>query len=458
MKKSKLKYFLLPSIIACLTGVVPTSITFAATWNGVSGVSDSVVNSITQYENEAASYQGQIDTLSWSISQNEGTIALYQGYLALAQAATASGDKNNLWYGREAECLEAIANNDTPMRQRIAERSNLQALQNQARSNANAARGQANAEAAAILAEQNEPKPPVNDGGGNTSNSGTGNNGGENVTEQPGDTDTSTTPTEPSNPGSDNEEQPGNTPGKDNDDKEKESEKEKDKDKEKEPVKPPKTDEDAQEIVDENKEEIKDELNDFDHGRTVDELVKKNDDNTYTVTEDALKRAILDSINQYRFQAGLKPVEVSDGLVDYAVAKAEDAKEQMPQGHSGHGNSQKANNALDSAYDAFDKLFDVSFIVEDLASFQSDFQDRNLSSKEAAEKYARNMAESIVGEYGGFMSDDHSYDILNPYALFANIALTSSVHKYTDVWTGEEKNVTIWYLAYAYVAGQPIEK
>lgn len=451
MKKFKFKYFLLPSIIVCLTGVVPISITFAATWNGVAGVSDSVVNSITQYENEAASYQGQIDTLSWSISQNEGTIALYQGYLALAQAATAAGDKNNIWYGREAECLEAIANNDGPMRQRMAERANLQALQNQAYANANTARAQANAEANAILAEQNKPKPPVDSGSGNTEGNNSSNNNGESNTEQPGD---SVTPTDPSESGTGNsekpnEEKPETKPGKD--------EKDPAKDGDKDPVKPPKNEDEAQEIVNDNKEEIKDELNNFDHGKTVEELVKKNDDDTYTVTEEALKRAILDSINKYRFEAGLKPVEVSDGLVEYALAKSEDAKEQQPNGHSGHANSDKANEALDKANEFFEGLFNVSYILEDLATFQSDFQDKNLSSKEAAEKYARNMAESIVGEYGGFMSDDHSYDILNPYALFANIALTSSAHKYTDVWTGEEKNVTIWYLAYAYVAGQPIE-
>lgn len=44
------------------------------------------------------------------------------------------------------------------------------------------------------------------------------------------------------------------------------------------------------------------------------------------------------------------------------------------------------------------------------------------------------------------------YDVLNPYAAIANVALTAKQQKYIDAWTGKEKTTTVWYLAYVYAA------
>lgn len=144
-----------------------------------------------------------------------------------------------------------------------------------------------------------------------------------------------------------------------------------------------------------------------------------NDDGTFSVTQDAVKRAVLDSINAYRFQAG-------------------------------HSNSAESNLLENHLYD--NVFTDPGMlIIDDLAVFASEIISEGQSSKEDAAEYARRIADSLVGEYGRFLSDVHKYDILNPFALFANIGLTSGTVKYTDVWTGEEKDMTIWYLSYVFV-------
>ncbi|MBC2328512.1 hypothetical protein [Listeria swaminathanii] len=74
----------------------------------------------------------------------------------------------------------------------------------------------------------------------------------------------------------------------------------------------PKDESEAGNIVIDNK----DELNDFDNSKTVKDLVKTNDNGTYTVTEEAMRKAILDKINMYRIANGLRTVTVSDDLVD----------------------------------------------------------------------------------------------------------------------------------------------
>ena len=52
------------SVVLLSLALFAPNTAFAASWDGVSGVSDAVVNSIAQYENEAASYSGQITTLN----------------------------------------------------------------------------------------------------------------------------------------------------------------------------------------------------------------------------------------------------------------------------------------------------------------------------------------------------------------------------------------------------------
>lgn len=419
--------------------------TFAATWNGVSGVSDAVVNSITQYENEAASYDSQIITLTNSINQNQWMINAWTENLQKAQAANASGNKQDVWYGREAECQRTIDNNRNPMNQRIAERNQLYALQNQALANAANAREQADAEAAAITAQQNTNNNAGNANGGstggNTSNSGTTPSETWPSETIPSETVPSeTAPSESTKPSESTEE--SKTPEKDKD---KDKNKDKDKTEESKP-KPdkPKDESEAGEIVIVNKDEIKDELNDFDHSKSVEELIKENKNGTYTVTEEAMRKAILDKINMYRVANGLKPVQVSDALVDYAASKAEDHKNGL-----GHWDTEKSKQEEAKILDMFSN---VLYVTNDLATFQSDFDSREVKSMEKALVLADKIAEGIVGEYGGFLSDGHKFDILDPNAWLANLILTSKQETYVDVWTGQTKYTTVWYLAYVYTA------
>lgn len=441
--KTKFKTLIVTTLSILALNILTPVATFAATWNGVAGVSDAVVNSITQYENEAASYDPRISTLTTSINQNQATIDYWTEMLAIAQ--NPDHPRYPLWKGREAECQETINNNRNPMNQRIAERNNLYALQNQALANAANARAQADAEAAAITAQQNANNNAGNSNGGNT---GGNTNPGTTPSEtQPSETIPSetapsetvpseTVPSESTKPSESTEE--SKTPEKDKN-------KDKDKTEESKP-KPdkPKDEAEAGEIVIDNKDEIKDELNDFDHSKTVEELIKKNVNGTYTVTEDAMRKAILDKINMYRIANGLKPVQVSDALVDYAASKAEDHKNGL-----GHWDTEKSKQEEANILDMFSN---VLYVTNDLATFQSDFDSREVKSMEKALALADKIAEGIVGEYGGFLSDGHKFDILDPNAWLANLILTSKQEAYTDVWTGETKYTTVWYLAYVYTA------
>lgn len=416
--------------------------TFAATWNGVSGISDAVVNSITQYENEAASYDSQIITLTNSINQNQWMINAWTENLQKAQAANASGNKQDVWYGRETECQETINNNRGPMNQRIAERNQLYVLQNQALANAANARAQADAEAAVITAQQN-----TNNNAGNSNGSNTG--GG---TTNPGTTPSETLPSE-TTPSETipSETVPSETTPSESTEESKTPEKNKDKNKDKDKTeesksKPdkPKDESEAGEIVIDNKDEIKDELNDFNHSKSIEELVKENANGTYTVTEEAMRKAILDKINMYRVANGLREVAVSDALVDYAAAKAEDHKNGL-----GHWDTEKSKQ---EEANILELLPNILYVTNDLATFQSDFNSREVNSMEKALALADKIAEGIVGEYGGFLSDGHKYDILDPNAWLANLILTSKQETYVDVWTGQTKYTTVWYLAYVYTA------
>lgn len=432
--KQKFKTLIITTVsILALNILIPIA-TFAATWNGVAGVSDAVVNSITQYENEAVSYNSQISTLTTSINQNQATIDYWTANLQKAQAATASGNKQDVWYGREAECQETINNNRNPMHQRIAERNQLYALQNQALANAANARAQADAEAVAITAQQN-----ANNNAGDTDNGNNSSTGGgtSNTGTVPSETTPSeTAPSESTKPSESTEE--SKTPEKDKN-------KDKDKTEESKP-KPdkPKDESEAGEIVIDNKDEIKNELNDFDHSKSVEELVKENKNGTYTVTEEAMRKAILDKINMYRIANGLREVAVSDSLVDYAASKAEDHKNGL-----GHWDTEKSKQEEANILELFPNIL---YVTNDLATFQSDFDTREVQSMEAALKLADKLAEGIVGEYGGFLSDGHKFDILDPNAWLANLILTSKQEAYTDVWTGQTKYTTVWYLAYVYAA------
>ncbi|GGC92716.1 CAP domain-containing protein [Enterococcus wangshanyuanii] len=432
--KQKFKTLIIITVsILALNILIPIA-TFAATWNGVAGVSDAVVNSITQYENEAASYNSQISALTTSINQNQATIDYWTANLQKAQAATASGNKQDVWYGREAECQETINNNRNPMHQRIAERNQLYALQNQALANAANARAQADTEAVAITAQQN-----ANNNAGDTDNGNNSSTGGgtSNTGTVPSETTPSeTTPSESTKPSESTGE--SKTPEKDKN-------KDKDKTEESKP-KPdkPKDESEAGEIVIDNKDEIKNELNDFDHSKSVEELVKENKNGTYTVTEEAMRKAILDKINMYRIANGLREVAVSDSLVDYAASKAEDHKNGL-----GHWDTEKSKQEEANIFELFPNIL---YVTNDLATFQSDFNTREVKSMEAALKLADKLAEGIVGEYGGFLSDGHKFDILDPNAWLANLILTSKQEAYTDVWTGQTKYTTVWYLAYVYAA------
>lgn len=436
--KPKFKKVIVTALTILTLNILTPVATFAATWNGVAGVSDAVVNSIASYENEAASYNAQIATLTTSINQNQATIDLWTGYLAIAQ--NPDHPQYIFWKGREAECQTTIDNNRNPMNQRIAERNQLYALQNQALANATKARTQADAEAAAITAQQNANNNAGNDNGGGTTNPGT-------VPSETQPSETIPSETTPSETVSSETETSESTKPSESAEESKLPEKDKNKDKDKtEESKPkpdkPKDENEAGEIVIDNKDEIKEELNDFDHSKTIKELIKENDNGTYTVTEEAMRKAILDKINMYRVANGLREVAVSDTLVDYAAAKAEDHKNGLKHVRSKESNEEYAK--IESL------LPNVLFITDDLATFQSDFDSREVKSMEAALKLADKIAEGIVGEYGGFLSDGHKFDILDPNAVLANLMLTSAQKPYIDVWTGETKYTTVWYLAYVY--------
>ncbi|MCB5952367.1 hypothetical protein LI951_09850 [Enterococcus sp. BWT-B8] len=424
--KPKFKTLIVTTLTILALNILTPVATFAATWNGVSGVSDATVNSITAYENEAASYDSQIITLTNAINMNQGAITEAEKTIKFHQdtinSNASEATKAVARKGIEQEQLK-IENNRNPMNQRIAERNQLYALQNQALANAANARAQADAEAAAITAQQNTNNNVGNSSGGNTG----------------GTSNSDTVPSETTPPGS--------TKPSESTEESKLPEKDKNKDKDKTEESKPKPDKlkdenEAGDIVIDNKDDIKDELNDFDHSKTIEDLIKENDNGTYTVTEEAMRKAILDKINMYRVANGLREVAVSDALVDYAAAKAEDHKNGLKHVRSKESNEEYAK--IESL------LPNVLFITDDLATFQSDFDSREVKSMEAALKLADKIAEGIVGEYGGFLSDGHKFDILDPNAVLANLMLTSAQKRYIDAWTGETKYTTIWYLAYVY--------
>ncbi|MCB5953959.1 CAP domain-containing protein [Enterococcus sp. CWB-B31] len=444
--KPKFKTLIVTTLTILALNILTPAATFAATWNGVAGVSDAVVNSITQYENEAASYNSQIITLTNAINMNQGAITESEKTIKFHQdTINSNASEATKEIARQAIINEQqrIENNRGPMNQRIAERNQLYALQNQALANAANARAQADAEAAAIT---------TNDAGnanGGSAGGGTSNPGTVPSETQPSETSPSeTTPSEtvPSETETSESTKPSeSTEESKMPEKDKDKNKDKDKTEESKP-KPdkPKDESEAGEIVIDNKNEIKDELNDFDHSKTVEELVKENVNGTYTVTEEAMRKAILDKINMYRKANGLKEVEVSDALVDYAASKAEDHKNGL-----GHWDTEKSKQEEANILDMFSN---VLYVTNDLATFQSDFDSREVKSMEKALALADKIAEGIVGEYGGFLSDGHKFDILDPNAWLANLILTSKQEAYTDVWTGETKYTTVWYLAYVYTA------
>lgn len=445
-------------MVLTLSCLLAPSTAFAASWDGVNGISDAVVNSIAQYETEAASYSGQITTLNQQIAANQGMIDTWTANLKQAQDARAAGRTNDLWYGREAECQQSINNNNGPMQQRIAERNNLIGKQNAARNNANAARAEASRQAAAIKAaqqEQNKPKPseppqPPTSPSTPPSTSSSGDNG---------------TGTSSSSVSSESSSESSTSESKDKEDS-KDSEKEKDKDKDKEddkkpskPEKPSKPSDgnDAGEIIIDNEDEIKEDLNDFDHSKTIDDFIVENKDGEYEIQSDAIRVAVLDSINQARADAGLDPVEMSDALVDYAAAKAQDAHDYMDK-KAPNGDYMTGHEKSKATLDEYDKTLaqlnaaghDANIIIDDLAYFVSNFQDRKFVSAEDARDVARKIAQGLVGEYSGFLSDGHRYDILNPNAHLANVALKMKTVDAIDAWTGQTVQRTVWYLAYVY--------
>ena len=202
--KPKFKTLIVTTLSILALNILTPVATFAATWNGVSGVSDATVNSITAYENEAARYDSQIITLTNAINMNQGAITEAEKTIKFHQdtinSNASEATKAVARKGIEQEQLK-IENNRNPMNQRIAERNQLYALQNQALANAANARAQADAEAAAITAQQNTNNNVGNSSGGNTG--GTSNSDIVSSETQPSETIPSeTVPSETTPPGS----------------------------------------------------------------------------------------------------------------------------------------------------------------------------------------------------------------------------------------------------------------
>ncbi|MGX6962011.1 hypothetical protein [Vagococcus xieshaowenii] len=462
-------------LLAASTLLINSPIALAGTWNGVDGVSDTVIANITKYENLAAGLDGQIETLNWQIQQNEGSCqnALnMMEQIKNAKPGDALYDPDGTYY---AEWQQAYNNNYQPMQVRKKEREKLQ---NQKQNHLNLAeqnRQEANRQAEAIK-NQNNNNNNNNGGsgnsGGNNGNSG-GNGGGNTVAPVQPVEPSEPEVTEPSEPEVTEPSEPEITepevtepeitqPETPDEDKEEEKEPEitqpetpdEDKEEEKEPeveIPNPGDTEENQNIVDENDDEIKEDLDDFDHDKTVEELLTQNDDGSISVSEDAMKKAILDKINEYRVAAGLDPVESSESLVNYATSKGDDYANAVEAGRpsSGHSNSQLSQGYYDEAMDSND---DFEYILDDLAGFSFDFTAKNYDSMDDALDYLDKLAEMIVGPMGGFLSDDHALDILNPLAAYASVGLVSREETYIDAWTGEEKTTTVWYLAYVYAA------
>lgn len=419
----------------------------AATWNGVSGVSDTTVNSISSFQNQAASYDNDISMLTWQIQQNQGMVVTWTENLS--HATNVNDPQHAIWAGREAQCQAAINNNKGPMLERIAKLNNLQNLKQQALNNAQNAKAQADAQAQSILNQKQAstapdtsvsasvPAPESQSQSQSSSDSATS-------SQSNGSTASSESSSTPQSQSKDTNDQTTTETKPDSTTTSNES--------------TTKTDTSSNTAIDgiiNDTDKVKDGMNDYDHSKSVNQLISQNSDGSYSVSPEALKAEILNKINDYRKIYNLSTVKTSDALVDYAKAKAEDAKEQMDKGYSGHSNSQKSDNAYAKAISDLKSISPTTiFAKNDLAQFQSNFDTRKYDTIDNALASVNKIAEGIVGPYGGFLSDDHMYDILNPLAVFNNLSLTSKQEMYVDAWTGQQKPTTVWYLAYVYSVSQ----
>lgn len=422
----------------------------AATWNGVSGVSDATVNSISSFQNQAASYDNDISMLTWQIQQNQGMVDTWTQNLS--HATNVNDPQHAIWAGREAQCQAAINNNKGPMLERIAKLNNLQNLKQQALNNAQNAKAQADAQAQSILNQKQTSTAPDTSVQASASvpapeSQSQSQSSSDSATSSPsnGSTASSESSSTPQSQSKDTNDQTTTTETKpDSTTTSNES--------------TTKTDTSSNTAINgiiNDTDKVKDGMNDYDHSKSVNQLISKNSDGSYSVSPEALKAEILNKINDYRKIYNLSTVKTSDALVDYAKAKAEDAKEQMDKGYSGHSNSQKSDDAYAKAISDLKSISPTTiFAKNDLAQFQSNFDTRKYDTIDDALASVNKIAEGIVGPYGGFLSDDHMYDILNPLAVFNNLSLTSKQEMYVDAWTGQQKPTTVWYLAYVYSVSQ----
>lgn len=419
----------------------------AATWNGVSGVSDATVNSISSFQNQAASYDNDISMLTWQIQQNQGMVDTWTENLS--HATNVNDPQHAIWAGREAQCQAAINNNKGPMLQRIAKLNNLQNLKQQALNNAQNAKAQADAQAQSILNQKQASASPDTSASASVP-------APESQSQSQSSSDSA--PLAPSNGSTASSESSSTSQSQSKDTNNQTTTETKPDSTTTSNESTTKTDTSSNTAIDgiiNDTDKVKDGMNDYDHSKSVNQLINKNSDGSYSVSPEALKAEILNKINDYRKIYNLSTVKTSDALVDYAKAKAEDAKEQMDKGYSGHSNSQKSDDAYAKAISDLKSISPTTiFAKNDLAQFQSNFDTRKYDTIDDALASVNKIAEGIVGPYGGFLSDDHMYDILNPLAVFNNLSLTSKQEMYVDAWTGQQKPTTVWYLAYVYSVSQ----
>lgn len=421
----------------------------AATWNGVSGVSDATVNSISSFQNQAASYDNDISMLTWQIQQNQGMVDTWTENLS--HATNVNDPQHAIWAGREAQCQAAINNNKEPMLERIAKLNNLQNLKQQALNNAQNAKAQADAQAQSILNQKQASTAPDTSVQASASVTAP-----ESQSQSQSSSDSATS--SPSNGSTASSESSSTSQSQSKDSNDQTITETKPDSTTTSNESTTKTDTPSNTAIDgiiNDTDKVKDGMNDYDHSKSVNQLISKNSNGSYSVSPEALKAEILNKINDYRKIYNLSTVKTSDALVDYAKAKAEDAKEQMDKGYSGHSNSQKSDDAYAKAISDLKSISPTTiFAKNDLAQFQSNFDTRKYDTIDDALASVNKIAEGIVGPYGGFLSDDHMYDILNPLAVFNNLSLTSKQEMYVDAWTGQQKPTTVWYLAYVYSVSQ----
>lgn len=425
----------------------------AATWNGVSGVSDATVNSISSFQNQAASYDNDISMLTWQIQQNQGMVDTWTENLS--HATNVNDPQHAIWAGREAQCQAAINNNKGPMLERIAKLNNLQNLKQQALNNAQNAKAQATAEAQSILNQKQASTAPDTSVPASASASVPA---PESQSQSQSSSDSATSSPSNRSTASSESSSTSQSQSKDTNDQTTTETKPDSTTTSNESTTKTDTSSTTNTAIDgiiNDTDKVKDGMNDYDHSKSVNQLISKNSDGSYSVSPEALKAEILNKINDYRKIYNLSTVKTSDALVDYAKAKAEDAKEQMDKGYSGHSNSQKSDDAYAKAISDLKSISPTTiFAKNDLAQFQSNFDTRKYDTIDDALASVNKIAEGIVGPYGGFLSDDHMYDILNPLAVFNNLSLTSKQEMYVDAWTGQQKPTTVWYLAYVYSVSQ----